>query len=142
MTESLKINASASVRKSRSRFTLSDGERFDSLSDSWSAGGLVVKSLGPKLSAGVRFNSGHSSFSNEERTVSVFPGVEFDFFPYAEFERRRLTIWYEIGPNYYRYREPTIYDKLEERVTKQQMDVSLSFRQPGHGQLLRRCVAW
>ena len=130
VTEALKVNASASLRKSKSLFTLSDGERIDSLSDSWNAGGLVVKSLGPKLSAGVRLNSGHSSFSNEERTLSLFPGVEYDFFPYADFERRRLTIWYEIGPNYYRYRELTIYDKLEERVTKQQMDVSLSFRQP------------
>ena len=130
VTEALKINASASLRKSKSLFTLSDGERIDSLTDSWNAGGLVVRSLGPKLSAGARLNTGHSSFSNEDLTVSLFPGVEYDFFPYADFERRRLTIWYEIGPNYYRYNELTIYDKLEERVTKQQVDVSLSFRQP------------
>jgi hypothetical protein len=130
VTEALKINASASLRKSKSQFTLSDGERIDSLTDQWNAGGLVVKSLGPKLSAGVRFNSGHSSFSNEDRTLSLYPGVEYDFFPYADFERRRLTIWYEIGPNYYRYRELTIYDKLEERVTKHQVEISLSFRQP------------
>jgi hypothetical protein len=130
VTEQLKINYNVSIRKSRSTFSLSDGRDVDSLSDQWSNGGMVVKSLGPKLSAGVRLNAGHSSFSNEDRSLGTYPGVEYDFFPYAEFDRRRLTIWYEVGPSYYTYRELTIYDKIEERIWKQNLDISLSFRQP------------
>jgi hypothetical protein len=42
-----------------------------------------------------------------------YPGFEIDFFPYKEFERRSLTIWYEVGPNFYNYRELTVFDKLK-----------------------------
>jgi hypothetical protein len=130
ITEAWKLTASTSGRVSESRFTLSDGRIIRSRSDSWSAGGTLVKSLGPRLSSGIRLGAGHSSFSNEDRYANIYPGIEFNFFPYSEYQRRRLTIWYEVGPNYYTYRELTIFDKLQERVTKQQMDVSLSYRQP------------
>src|SRR6185436_8249750 len=50
--------------------------------------------------------------------------------PYKDYQRRSFTIWYEIGPNFYKYRELTIFDKLKERVWKQQMDISYRTRQP------------
>jgi hypothetical protein len=86
--------------------------------------------MGPRLSLGGRVNANHSTFSNLDRSVSIYPGFEFNFFPYSEFQRRSFTIWWEAGPNFYDYRELTIYDKTSETVVKQQMDVSLRLRQP------------
>ena len=130
VTEEFKVNISANVSDSESRFTLSDGREVVSPSDSWNVGSTVVKSLGPKLSAGARANASHSTFSNIDRSVSLLAGIEYDFFPYAEFQRRSFTIWYEIGPSAYKYREVTIFDKLEETTLRQSVDVTVSLRQP------------
>jgi hypothetical protein len=130
VTEDFKVSLSVNRNQSESRFTLSDGRRVVSPSDSWSVNSTAVKSLGPKLSAGARVNASHSSFSNSDRAISILPGIEYDFFPYADYQRRSLTVWYEFGPSFYRYREPTIYDKLRETTFRHQVDVSLSMRQP------------
>jgi hypothetical protein len=130
VTEKLKMSFNVSGSESRSSFLLSDGRKVDTTSDSWGTGGTIVKSMGPRFSIGVRLNAGHSSFSNEDRSVSIYPGFEFNLFPYSDFERRSFTIWYEAGPNFYKYRELTVFDRLEETVPRHQMDVSLRFRQP------------
>jgi len=130
VTENWKVNINSSTSNSQTIFTLSSGEKIKSKSDNWNLGSVAVKSMGPHFSLGGRVGASHSSFSNVDRSISIYPGFEIDFFPYKDFERRSLTIWYEAGPNFYNYRELTVFDKLKERVTKQQMDVSLRLRQP------------
>ena len=130
VTEAWKISASGSMNVSRRWFKLSDGRRVDSNSDSSNVGGTLVRSVGPRFAIGIRLNASTSTFSNTDRSASVFPGVEFNFFPYKDYQRRSFTIWYEVGPSFYEYRELTIYDKLRERVTKHQMDISFRTRQP------------
>jgi hypothetical protein len=130
VTKDWKISLSHNRNASENRFTLSDGTKLKSSSDSWGVNALAVKSLGPRLSMGGRVNASHSSFSNSNRAVSVYPGIEYDFFPYTDFQRRSLTIWYELGPNFYDYREVTIFNKVKETVIKQQVDVTLALRQP------------
>jgi hypothetical protein len=130
VTQAWKVNFGVNGNTNMSTFTLSDGRVIKSKSDSWGLSWSAVKSAGPKLSLGGRVNAGHSSFSNQERSLSIYPGIEYNFFPYSEFERRSFTVWYELGPNLYNYRELTIFDKMKESVPKQQMDVSLRLRQP------------
>jgi len=129
VTEKWKTSMSASSNVNKRWFKLSDGRKINSDSDSSSLGGTLVRSVGPRLSLGVRLNANQSSFSNIDRSASIYPGVEFNFFPYKDYQQRSFTIWYEVGPNFYDYREVTVYDKLKERVTKQQMDVSYRSRQ-------------
>jgi hypothetical protein len=130
VTEAWKITSSVSTSVSRSDFTLDDGSVVESERDSWSASGLVVKSLGPKWSIGGRGSMSHSSFSNTDRAVSFAPGIEFDFFPYAESTRRSLTVQYTIGAFRNDYREITVFDKLSETVPNHSVIVSLGLRQP------------
>jgi hypothetical protein len=130
VTDRFKINVSISGSETRRRFTLSDGRQIRTTSDSWSVSHTAVKTVTGRVAAGVRVAASHSSFDNRDRSLSLYPGVEFSVFPYSEYERRRLTFWYEAGPNYYDYRELTIFDRLEETVPKQQLDVSFSLRQP------------
>lgn len=129
VTAGSKISLSMSVNDNNRWFRLSDGRKVTSDSNSSNMGGTYVRSLGPRLSAGVRVNTSTSSFSNTDRSTSVYPGIEFNFFPYAEYQRRAFTVWYEVGPNFYDYREVTIFDKSKERITKHQMDVSYRVRQ-------------
>jgi hypothetical protein len=62
--------------------------------------------------------------------VSFAPGIEFDFFPYAESTRRSLTVQYTIGAFRNDYREITVFDKLSETVPNHSVIVSLGLRQP------------
>lgn len=130
ITEAWKLSFSGSMNVNRRWFKLSDGRKIDSDSDSSSLGSTIVKSVGPRFSVGMRMNANTSTFSNTKGAASIFPGFEFNFFPYKDYQRRSFTIWYEVGPSFYRYRELTIYDKLQERVWKHQMDVSFRTRQP------------
>jgi hypothetical protein len=130
VTEAWKITSSVSTSVSRTDFTLDDGSVVESERDSWSTSGLVVKSLGPKWSIGGRGSMSHSSFSNTDRAVSFAPGIEFDFFPYAESTRRSLTVQYTIGAFRNDYREITVFDKLSETVPNHSVIVSLGLRQP------------
>jgi hypothetical protein len=130
ITEAWKISVSGNLNANRRWFKLTDGRRIDSNSDSSNLGASIVKSVGPRFSVGMRMNASTSTFSNTDRSASIFPGFEFNFFPYRDYQRRSFTIWYEVGPSFYNYRELTVFDKLRERIWKQQMDVSFRTRQP------------
>ncbi len=103
---------------------------MNSRRNSQSLNGLVVKSLGPQWSLGVRGEVGQSSFSNIDRAFIVSPGIEYDFFPYSESSRRSLVIQYSVGPARYDYNEITIYDKISETVPKHALAGSIGLRQP------------
>lgn len=129
-TEQWKINVSLYGNTNQSTFEISDDVTVKSNSNSWNLSSLVVKSLGPKWSYGARTSVNHSSFSNTDRSVGAFPAFEFDFFPYSESTQRSLTLQYSIGATTYKYRELTIYDKLEETVPSHSVNTSLGIRAP------------
>ena len=130
ITEDWKTSFSISGSANRSTITLSDGREVKNDTDNWGASTLVARSAGPRLSLGGRVSASHSSFSNIDRSVSVYPGIEFNVFPYSEFERRSFAIWWEAGPTFYDYRDETIFNKLSETVLTHQVDASLRLRQP------------
>jgi hypothetical protein len=123
VTAKSKTSFSASFNDNNRWFLLSDGRKITSDSNSSNMGANYSYAVGPRVSVGVRANTSTSSFSNTDRSTSVYPGIEFNFFPYSEYQRRSLTVWYEVGPSFYDYRQVTVFDKLTERITKHQMDV-------------------
>ncbi len=129
-TGNWKITSSLSGSYSQSTYTLSDGRTVKSLSDDWSVNVLAVKSVGPKWSVGARSTTSHSTFSNSDLSVTFWPGVEYDVFPYSESSRRSLTIRYFVGPSYYDFHDLTIFDRLTERVGTHEVVATVSFRQP------------
>ena len=62
--------------------------------------------------------------------MSASTGIEYDFFPYSEANRRSLTVQYSVGASDYKYRELTIFDKLDETVPHHSLNMSLGLRQP------------
>lgn len=129
-TEQWKINITAGRHEDRSQFVVGPDDTVVSRRSSWDVSGLFVKSAGPKFSVGAVGGASHSSFSNEYRTLTAMPGVEYDVFPYSESSQRSLTFQYTIGPSYYKYVEETIYGKLSETVPKHSFDISLGLKQP------------
>jgi len=129
-TPDWKISVSASKSYNRNLFKLGDGREVTSITESANIGSLIVKSLTGKWSWGSRASMSTSSFSNTERQVGGSTGLEYDFFPYSEANRRSLTLLYTVNLNDYRYREVTIFDKLSEAVPGHSVGMSLGLRQP------------
>ena len=129
VTEDLKISASFYKSVYKSRFTFEDQE-IDTETKNWSAGSLVVKSLGAHWSVGGWVQADSSTYSNQDQSFRIAPAVEFDLFPYAQATRKELRFLYRLSYSHYRYFEETIYDKLSESLWSQSLNVSLELRQP------------
>ena len=130
VTDQWKINVSVFSNNNLSNFQVTDDVTVKSNSNSWNVNSLIVKSLGPQWSYGVRSSLNHSSFSNIDRSVGASPAIEFDFFPYSESTTRSLTVQYSIGATTYEYRELTIFDKSAETVPSHSLNTSLGIRAP------------
>ncbi|MDG2040209.1 MAG: hypothetical protein P8J30_06970, partial [Ilumatobacter sp.] len=62
--------------------------------------------------------------------LQVQPGIEFNVFPYSESSRRSLTVSYEAGIESFDYEEVTIFDRLQQTVSSQEIQATLDVRQP------------
>jgi hypothetical protein len=128
-TEAWKIEARGRFSRRESSFDLSD-TTVTSVVETWSANGLVVKSLGPHFSAGLQTSAGKSTFNNQDFSWSIAPGVEYNFFPYSESTRRQFTVQYLVGLNHWDYEERTIYDVEDETRPNHSLAANLSLVQP------------
>jgi hypothetical protein len=81
-TNDWKISFGSNYNRNRQRYQLSDGE-FIGIRKNWSANGLAVKSLNGRWSAGARVTAGSQSTQNQDLSVTVSSGLEFDAFPYS-----------------------------------------------------------
>ena len=129
-TEAWKISLSGSASYRQSKYDLGDGDWYKTVTRSSSASGLVVKSLGSHWATGGRASISASTYSNQKRTVSVAPALEYNFFPYSESTRRIMTLQYAIGVTSYSYREITLYDKMAETLSDHTLTLSVEARQP------------
>ena len=130
-TDRWKINLNGNGNRNQNTFEVAEENlKIKSVTNNWNVNSLIVKSLTPKWSAGGRASVNHSSFSNNDRSFTIAPGVEYDFFPYSESARRKLTVQYMIGATRFKYRDLTVFDKLSETVPNHQVSSVLALRQP------------
>lgn len=85
---------------------------------------LVVKSLGEHWSAGLRSELLSSSYINTKLELDIFPSLEYNLFPYSNSTHRQLRFLYGFGSSYRIYNDTTIYDKTEELLWEQQLEVA------------------
>lgn len=129
-TEAWKISGSVNLNIRENVFTLSDGGTLTDKSHEHSAGGMVVRSLGPHWAAAARARLSSSTFVNQDRALRVAGGVEYNVFPYAESSRRQLVNQLTIGVTSFDYMETTIYGKDKETVGSLIYLGSFDVRQP------------
>lgn len=128
-TERWKINLNTRENYRESKFDFG-GTKSTFINRTYSFEQLVVKSLGPRLSAGARGAIGSSTFENKRLYWRVGPAVEYDIFPYSESTRRMLTIQYSAGAEGFDYHEETIYFKFHETRPLHTLSINLSQNQP------------
>ena len=129
VTEEWKVRLSLSTRYNQSDYDYEDYSTTSVRRDHTLSGELV-KSLGPRWSAGLKSSVRHSTYYNFDVAATLAPLLEYNFYPYSESTRRILTLQYALEAGYYDYRAKTVFLKEEETVGSQSLTLSLSLRQP------------
>jgi hypothetical protein len=127
-TPASKIRLGLSASFSKDRFTFEE-ETVESVRESYSASGLYVFGLSNHWSWGIYLNAGSSTYENRRFSLSPQPAVEYNVFPYSQATRRQLRLMYRIGPESVRYRELTIYDKIQETLFRQSLSATLDVKE-------------
>lgn len=86
--------------------------------------GLIVKSLNRHWSVGGSVFAINSTFNNYKLKVGIGPAVEFNIFPYAEYNRHELSFLYEISPVYVQYNDTTLFNKIDEFLAQQTFSIN------------------
>ena len=110
VTEESKINFYLSNQYYESNFDYED-EVIKSVSRNQNVSASFIKSIDDHFSWGLWASAGKSNYGNIKLGLSSSPGIEYDFFPYAEANQRQLYIQYRINLKRNWYDAETIYLK-------------------------------
>ena len=133
-TEQWKIRIGANNSYDESKFTFA----LDSVTDttivalqrSASLSGMAVKSLGDHWSVGGRVAGERSDFGNIELGTTAAAAVEWDYFPYKDFARRKFAVLYTVGMRTFRYKEITVFGVTSETRPVHTLDATFAAKQP------------
>jgi hypothetical protein len=129
VTEEMKFGLDVSGRYNESKFETSDTTTVTSVTETYLARLLFVRSLGSHWGLGFRGTAERSTYRNFDLALRLAPALEFNVFPYEESTRRQLRILYAVGPQYLRYEEETIFLRTEETRLHQSLTVSLDVQE-------------
>lgn len=129
VTEDWKIGLEVEGTHDEQEFELTD-RTVRSVQRDYEANAELSRAIARLWSAGVRMDVGTSSFANQDLYARVAALLEYSFFPYEDFSRRRVTLQYSIGARHFDYDEITIYDELSEQRADQELELTLQYQQP------------
>ena len=129
-TETWKLSFSGRGSLSRDEYDLSEDSTYVDKRDDWNLNGRAFYSLAERWSVGVESGASSSTRNNTEIGVQFGTGIEYSFFPYRDWTRKRMTLQSLIYARYYAYDFLTIYQEETETVWEGSLRWSLGFRQP------------
>jgi hypothetical protein len=92
--------------------------------------GLFVKSISDHWSVGAFLGVSTSTFANIRVKVTPTPAVEYNLFRYSESTRRQLRFLYKVGYEFARYRQETIFDKIQDRLLGESLSATFEIKEP------------
>jgi hypothetical protein len=114
VTEAWKVGLSTDLNVQRNSRTLSSGREIRDDRNDWDLSGLIVRSVSGHFSTGMNFSGGNSVSGNRDARVEVSPALEYNYFPYAQANRRQLIVQAAAGVEYSNYIEETIFNVTQE----------------------------
>ena len=97
---------------------------------SWDGNSSVVKSFSKHWSAGAFVDLHSSTYKNIKLDYSIYPGIEYNIFPWSDVSRKILTFGYYLGYKNYNYINETIFDKLSQGLFFHSARVEADIKQP------------
>jgi hypothetical protein len=89
----------------------------------------AIMAIDEHWSAGVWLFLQNSTYNNIDFKASLAPGIEYNIFPYSDFNSKQLRINYRLWNKYQNYTEETIYFKTEEILFEQTISATLDLIQ-------------
>jgi len=129
-TETWKINVFGRGSLTRDEYDLSEDSTYVDRRDDWNVAGRAFYSLAERWSVGVEAGANSSTRNNTDLGAQVGTGLEYSFFPYRDWTRKRMTLQALLYNRYFDYDYITIYGKETENVWEASLRWSLGFRQP------------
>ena len=90
---------------------------------------LIVKGLGEHWSLGATAEVESSTFENIKLSVVAAPAIEYNMFPYSQYNRRQLRAAYAAGVGTFRYFEETLFHETEETLPLHELSLTLEQRE-------------
>jgi hypothetical protein len=128
VTPDIKIELEMDQNYSQRRVLDDEGGDTTYVTNELQGDNLFVKSLGENWSAGVKWNIGTSTRENYDLRNDFLPSIEYDLFPYSEATHRQLRFLYSAGVQYNNYIDSTIYNKVEETLFKQELNIAFQIQ--------------
>jgi hypothetical protein len=123
VTEGWKFNLNFNGNLRWERIVLSDDREVRNDVTNWFSNMVLVRSISSHTSTGVSVGANSSVARNTHARVEVTPGVEWNYFPYAEASRRQMIAHYGVGLEHNNYREETIFGVTQETVPLHKLGV-------------------
>jgi hypothetical protein len=129
ITEKWKTKIEGNYEINRENF-YDEGVKITNNQDSRNLSADFVLSLTGKWSAGFMGQYSSQTFLNIKNSFLAAAGIEYDFFPWEECNRRVFAIRYMAGLESFSYMEETIYDKMKETLPGESLILNLRLIQP------------
>ncbi len=125
VTEKKRIDFNAYYSLNKTKYKISDPDTtIISRSNSKTISALYVGSLGDHWSIGGSADVYSSTYSNIDIGMSINPTIEYNLFKYSESTRRQLRFNYNIGSEWNRYIDTTIFNKTKENLYTQSIKIA------------------
>lgn len=153
-TEAWKFNVRANGNFERESYDLPQDDGSVSTvrndQDRWNVSGIAVKTLGDHWGVGAEATADNSTQLNRDLLVGLGTGIEYNYFPYAESNRRFLLARYVVSVDKVEYIDTTVFEKTSETVYQHEVNLDYEAREPwgnanigaGLSQYLDRPDAW
>ncbi|HCC69549.1 MAG TPA: hypothetical protein DEQ09_00115 [Bacteroidales bacterium] len=128
ITDAMKYELNADMNFSKTKYDYDD-TTYVRDRNSWRIDNLLVFSLSQHWSAGFRTDLTSSTYRNLKSSFDLVPSVEYNIFPYSESTRKQLRMLYGIGYSYNNYIDTTIYNKTQEHLLEQTLDIAYRIQQ-------------
>lgn len=129
-TEMWKVSVSGRGSYTNVQGQYSSGDKYEDVRKEGSADGRVFYSLAERWSVGIEAGASTSTRGNQDLGARVGTGLEYSFFPYRDWTRRRMTGQFLVYARYFDYEEETQFNKMSETVMEGSFRWALGFRQP------------
>lgn len=131
VTSDIKFETSfySSYRESKYRLYEDDSLVYsnDQYKRSYYYNNLFTKSIGDHWGLGGLLSLSNSTYRNLNLKFSITPAVEYNVFQYSEASRKQLRFLYSVGYEYSNYTDTTIYDKLNDKLFVQNLNIMLKY---------------
>jgi hypothetical protein len=129
ITEKWKTSLEALYDVNRENY-FDDGKKITNKQDTKELSAEFITSLNEKWSAGIFGDYSSRTFLNIRNHFAGVAGVQYNFFPWKECNRRVFAIGYGAGFDIFDYNDSTIYDKMHENLLTEILMINLELIQP------------